>query len=95
MRLGIHRDALRKAFDDADRVFVLASDNLSWNPESVLESLGAKLSVAFDADSMLELLLGELQAGDQVVFMSNGDFKGLPRLLQQALKSDRPSAARA
>ncbi|NIW24161.1 MAG: UDP-N-acetylmuramate:L-alanyl-gamma-D-glutamyl-meso-diaminopimelate ligase, partial [Gammaproteobacteria bacterium] len=95
MRLGVHRDALRDAFDDADRVFVLSSDDLSWNPESVLESLGKKLSVAFDADTLLASLLDELEAGDQVVFMSNGDFKGLPRLLQQALKSDRPSAARA
>jgi len=95
MRLGVHRDTLRKAFDDADRVFVLASKDLSWNPESVLASLGAKLSVALDADELLELLLGELESGDQVVFMSNGDFKGLPRLLQQALKSNSPRAARA
>jgi UDP-N-acetylmuramate: L-alanyl-gamma-D-glutamyl-meso-diaminopimelate ligase len=95
MRLGVHHDTLGDAFDDADRVFVLSSDQLSWNPESVLASLGAKLSVASDADTLLEKLLDELEAGDQVIFMSNGDFKGLPRLLQQALKSDRPSAARA
>jgi hypothetical protein len=29
----------------------------------------------------------ELERGDQVVLMSNGSFQGLPRLLQQALKS--------
>lgn len=95
MRLGVHRDTLGDAFDAADRVFVLSSEDLSWDPESVLASLGAKLTVATDADMLLELLLAELEAGDQVVFMSNGDFKGLPRLLQQALKSDRPHAARA
>jgi hypothetical protein len=32
-------------------------------------------------------LLAELTAGDQVVLMSNGSFQGLPRLLEQALKS--------
>ena len=95
IRFGVDGDTLGDAFDDADRVFVLSSDDLPWNPESVLASLGAKLSVAFDADTLLELLLDELEAGDQVVFMSNGNFKGLPRLLQQALKSERPSAARA
>ena len=36
MRMGVHRDALRKAFDEADRVFVLNSERLSWNPESAL-----------------------------------------------------------
>ncbi len=95
MRLGVHRDTLQNAFEDADRVYVLSSDDLSWNPESVLASLGSKLSVALDSEVLLQLLLDELEAGDQVVFMSNGDFKGLPRLLQQALKSDRPRAARA
>jgi UDP-N-acetylmuramate: L-alanyl-gamma-D-glutamyl-meso-diaminopimelate ligase len=95
MRLGVHRDALRKAFDDADSVFVLASKDLSWNPESVLAPLGAKLSVASDADELLSMLLAHLVSGDQVVFMSNGDFKGVPRLLQQALKSDRPDTVQA
>jgi UDP-N-acetylmuramate: L-alanyl-gamma-D-glutamyl-meso-diaminopimelate ligase len=95
MRLGVHRDALRKAFDDADHVYMLASEDLSWNPESVLAPLGAKLTVAWAADELLEMLLNQLESGDQVVFMSNGDFKGLPRLLQQALKSDRPNAAQA
>jgi UDP-N-acetylmuramate: L-alanyl-gamma-D-glutamyl-meso-diaminopimelate ligase len=95
MRLGVHRDALRKAFGDADRVFVLAPKNLSWNPESVLAPLGAKLAVAWEAEELLGLLIGELESGDQVIFMSNGDFKGLPRQLQQALKSERPHAARA
>ncbi len=95
MKLGIHRDALRKAFEDADRVFVLASSDLSWSPESVLASLGAKLTVATEPEELLATLLEELTSGDQVVFMSNGDFKGVPRLLQQALKSDRPQAAQA
>jgi UDP-N-acetylmuramate: L-alanyl-gamma-D-glutamyl-meso-diaminopimelate ligase len=95
MRLGVHRDALRKAFGDADRVFVLASKKLSWNPESVLAPLGAKLTVAWEAEELLGLLMSELESGDQVIFMSNGDFKGLPRQLQQALKSERPHAARA
>jgi UDP-N-acetylmuramate: L-alanyl-gamma-D-glutamyl-meso-diaminopimelate ligase len=95
MRMGVHRDALRKAFADADRVYVLASEELNWNPESVLAPLGNKLAVAWEADALLATLLDELEAGDQVVFMSNGDFKVLPRMLQQALKSDRNRAARA
>jgi len=93
MKLGVHRDALRKAFDDADRVFLLASSALSWNPESVLAALGSKLTVTAEPEALLAALLVELETGDQVVFMSNGDFKGVPRLLQQALKSERPQAA--
>jgi UDP-N-acetylmuramate: L-alanyl-gamma-D-glutamyl-meso-diaminopimelate ligase len=87
MRMGVHRDALRKAFDAADRVFVLSSERLDWKPETTLATLGGKLSVALDVDELLGGLLDELTSGDQVVLMSNGSFQGLPRLLQQALKS--------
>jgi UDP-N-acetylmuramate: L-alanyl-gamma-D-glutamyl-meso-diaminopimelate ligase len=90
MRMGVHRDALRKAFDAADRVFMLASNQLDWKPEAALATLGAKLSVAPDVDALLERLLDELANGDQVVLMSNGSFQGVPRLLQQALKSRDP-----
>jgi UDP-N-acetylmuramate: L-alanyl-gamma-D-glutamyl-meso-diaminopimelate ligase len=86
MRMGVHRDALRRSFDDADRVYVLASKSLSWNPESTLAALGSKMSVAWEVENLVEGLLGELSSGDQVVLMSNGSFQGLPRLLQQALK---------
>jgi len=87
MRMGVHRDALRRSFDDADRVFVLASEGLEWNPESVFAALGSKLCVEWGVEELLGHLLDELTQGDQVVLMSNGSFQGLPRLLQQALKS--------
>ena len=87
MRMGVHRDALRKSFDSADRVYVLAADDLDWKPEKTLATLGSKLSVAATVDELLEKMLEELGSGDQVVLMSNGSFQGLPRLLQQALRS--------
>lgn len=95
MRMGVHRDALRKVFNEADRVFMLASEDLTWNPESALAPLGEKLSVAWSVDEMLVTLLDELQTGDQVVMMSNGSFQGLPRLLQQSLQSQDSEAATA
>ncbi len=87
MRLGVHRDALRKSLSDADRVYVLASDELEWSPDAVLVSLGEKLVVESDVEVLVEKLSADLVADDQVVMMSNGNFQGLPRLLQQALKS--------
>ena len=95
MRMGVHKDALRRSFDDADRVYVLASRSLTWNPEATLQGLGAKMSVAWEVEKLVDELLGELASGDQVVLMSNGSFQGLPRLLQQALKGRGSSAAEA
>ena len=91
--MGVPRDALRKAFDDADRVYFLASSELDWNPESALAALGAKLTVARDVPELLEQLLSDVENGDQVIFMSNGGFGGLPHKVQQALKSREPKRA--
>jgi UDP-N-acetylmuramate: L-alanyl-gamma-D-glutamyl-meso-diaminopimelate ligase len=95
MRMGVHGDALRKALGEADRVFVLANEGLNWNPESALIALGDKLTVAWDVNALLDGLLAELKSGDQVILMSNGNFQGLPRLLQQALKSSVQTAKSA
>jgi UDP-N-acetylmuramate: L-alanyl-gamma-D-glutamyl-meso-diaminopimelate ligase len=95
MRMGVHRDALRKVFDEADRVFMLASEELNWNPESALATLGGKISVAWDVNDLLASVVADLQSGDQIVLMSNGSFQGLPRMLLQSLKSRGSEAASA
>ncbi len=94
MRMGVHRDTLHGSFADADRVFVLAAADLGWEPAAALAPLGRRLHVESDVQALLERLLAELAAGDQVVLMSNGSFQGLPRLLEQALKSRDARAER-
>jgi UDP-N-acetylmuramate: L-alanyl-gamma-D-glutamyl-meso-diaminopimelate ligase len=87
MRMGVHRETLHGSFADADRVFVLGTADLGWDPAAALAPLGKRLAVEIDVQRLLARLLAELTAGDQVVLMSNGSFQGLPRLLEQALKS--------
>lgn len=87
MRMGVHKDALRRAFNDADRIWLLASARLDWNPQSTFATLGGKLEVESDVGTLRDRLLEESESGDQIVLMSNGSFQGLPRLLAQALKS--------
>jgi UDP-N-acetylmuramate: L-alanyl-gamma-D-glutamyl-meso-diaminopimelate ligase len=87
MRMGVHRDTLPGSFADADRVFVLGAADLGWDPAATLAPLGRRLGVETDVQALLTRVLAELSAGDQVVLMSNGSFQGLPRLLEEALKS--------
>ena len=87
MKMDIHGGLLLKALEQADRVFLLTSDGLEWDPESVLASLGPSLSVTWDVNSMLDVLLEDLQSGDCIVMMSNGSFQGLRDQLQEALKN--------
>lgn len=94
MRMGLHRDSLKKTLSEADLIYMLGSDDLAWNPESTLASLGEKFSVTWSVNEMLGVLLEELKSGDHVVMMSNGGFQGLPRLLQQSLKSQDSESVR-
>ncbi len=93
MKMGVHRDALRKVFDDADRVFMFASNALDWKPETALSGIGDRLIVERDVSALCARLVELLEPGDQVLLMSNGSFQGLPRLLQQALQSRVAAAA--
>jgi len=86
MRMGVHRDALAESFAVADRVFVLGGSGLGWDPAETLAAVGARLVVISDVNALLQRLLAELAAGDQVVLMSNGSFQGLPALLQAELE---------
>jgi len=87
MRMGVHGDALGNSLAAADQVYVLQSDGLNWDPRSVLSRIGDKLTVESDVKRIVDEVLADARAGDQVVMMSNGSFDGLPRLLQQAFKS--------
>jgi UDP-N-acetylmuramate: L-alanyl-gamma-D-glutamyl-meso-diaminopimelate ligase len=87
MRMDIHGEHLTAAFADADQVYVLESNGLQWDPRSVLTRISEKLKVESDVNQIVDKVMADAQSGDQIVMMSNGSFQGLPRLLQQALKS--------
>jgi UDP-N-acetylmuramate: L-alanyl-gamma-D-glutamyl-meso-diaminopimelate ligase len=87
MRMGVHREALGRSLQDADKVYLLESARMDWDPREVLAEMGDRLQVESDVTSIVDEVIAEARSGDQVVMMSNGSFGGLPRLLQQAFKS--------
>lgn len=86
MRMGVHGDSLSGALGGADRVFVLARDDLAWDVASTLADLGSRLVAARDVDELHAGLLKELRPGDRVAVMSNRGFQGLPGRLEESLR---------
>ena len=74
MRLGAHAADLPGALGAADRVWVLSRPELRWDARQTLAALGEKLRVVASAEELLDSLAAEAQAGDHVLFMSNGGF---------------------
>ncbi|WP_225766282.1 UDP-N-acetylmuramate:L-alanyl-gamma-D-glutamyl-meso-diaminopimelate ligase [Stenotrophomonas sp. Marseille-Q4652] len=88
MRLGAHADALAPSLDIADAVVFLARPELPWDAAKVIDAVRGDAMAVADTDTLLARLQAQVQAGDLVVFMSNGGFDDAPRrflaLLQHA-----------
>ena len=84
MRMGIHKETLPKAFEQADEVYAFIDD--AWNWQLPTEAFSQPVHVQNSYDKLLAQLKNELQAGDTVVMMSNGSFGGLHHKLFAALK---------
>ena len=82
MRAGLHNARLREAFADADRLFFYQPPKLDWDAQALFSASDEQLSggckVFSEPDALLRCLLTEVRSGDHVIFMSNGDFSGLP-----------------
>ncbi|MDQ3206178.1 MAG: UDP-N-acetylmuramate:L-alanyl-gamma-D-glutamyl-meso-diaminopimelate ligase [Pseudomonadota bacterium] len=89
MRLGAHSDALAPSLQAADLVVFLHRSELAWDAQKVVSGLQGEGVTAADVDSLIAALMARVQAGDHVVFMSNGGFDGAPRRFLAALQKPR------
>lgn len=79
MRLGAHADALAPSLDLADAVVFLHRPELAWDAQAVVDAVRGDARAVADVDALLDRLADLAEAGDHVVFMSNGGFDGAPR----------------
>ena len=79
MRLGAHSEHLAPSLTDADAVVFLARPELPWNAHHVIAALRGEGHAEATVDAVLARVMRLAQAGDTVVFMSNGGFESAPR----------------
>jgi len=84
MKMGIMKDALAGSLAGADLVFCY-TNNLGWDAQPVLASLGAKAQCFEDLGALVAAIVAHSQAGDYVLTMSNGAFGGIHGRLLEAL----------
>jgi UDP-N-acetylmuramate: L-alanyl-gamma-D-glutamyl-meso-diaminopimelate ligase len=89
MKLGVHNDLLAESLADADLVWMYRPDGMSEDFETCLQALGGKLRLFDDYDRLVGDLSMRVLGGDQVVFMSNGDFGSARQTLTALLQRTR------
>jgi UDP-N-acetylmuramate: L-alanyl-gamma-D-glutamyl-meso-diaminopimelate ligase len=85
MRAGAHAADLAPSLADADAVVLLKRPELPWDAERVTSALSGRGETAASVDELIARLLSRAQAGDHVVFMSNGGFENAPRRFRDEL----------
>lgn len=85
MKMGRHNEELTRAFTAADKVFCHRPEALAAALDTAISRIRPTPATFDNGDELLARLCDEVQAGDHVVFMSNGGFDGLPARLTHAL----------
>jgi len=85
MRLGSHKNELAHSLEGADLCFVYAPASLKWDAAAALAPVGSRLRLHAEMDALVAAIVTEVQPGDRVLVMSNGDFGGIHGRLLAAL----------
>lgn len=86
MKLGVMKSALPASLQQADLVFCYQA-NLGWDAQEALAPIAGKTQVHDDLQQLIDAIVSQAKAGDQVLVMSNGGFGGIHQKLLDALKS--------
>jgi UDP-N-acetylmuramate: L-alanyl-gamma-D-glutamyl-meso-diaminopimelate ligase len=89
MKQGVHADRLADSLQLADQVMMFMPDDLTWDVESALASLGDRATLFSDTQSMIVMAVEMAQPGDYILVMSNGGFEGIHQRLLDALRAVR------
>ena len=89
MKLGVHNDTLAGALKGADLVWMFRPDGMADDFDTSMSELVGKLRMFDDYDKLVIDMSTRVLAGDQVVFMSNGDFGSARQTLTALLQRTR------
>lgn len=90
MKLGAMAARLPDSLAGADRVVCFAGAGVNWDVGAALAPLGRKAIVFTELAPMVDHLVAEVRAGDQLLVMSNGAFGGIHGRLLDGLRARKP-----
>ncbi len=86
MKLGEHKAKLAASVEDADLTYWLEPEGLSWSLKEAVAGMKSQ-KVCQNVETLEAELLKDIQAGDDLVIMSNGSFSGIHRRLLAKLQA--------
>ncbi|MCP5076452.1 MAG: UDP-N-acetylmuramate:L-alanyl-gamma-D-glutamyl-meso-diaminopimelate ligase [Psychromonas sp.] len=81
MKLGIHKEAIVSALNEADQVYCFESADINWSMQEMFAEQGKQVDISNDIDVLCNKLVDEAKANDHILIMSNGGFAGIHQKL--------------
>ena len=81
MRLGVHREALKNCFSDADAVLWYQPSHSDWDLDELVNHSSVPAQLEHTIDELIHGALSLAESGSHIVIMSNGGFDGIHQKL--------------
>lgn len=85
MKMGVHQVELIKSLVQADKAYLFAPTGLGWDIHQLATKAPIPTTVQHDINHLVDMLVAEAKAGDQILIMSNGGFDGIHNKLLDKL----------
>jgi UDP-N-acetylmuramate: L-alanyl-gamma-D-glutamyl-meso-diaminopimelate ligase len=85
MRMGVHKNAMMEALQDADQILLYQPAGLDWDLSEVAASSKKSARVYNTTAAIIEQICASAKQGDHVLIMSNGGFEAIHARMLDAL----------
>lgn len=85
MKLGIHQQELVDSLQQADHIFCLQPEGLTWSLAECFAPSSTPVEIGKDVQELQQLIMAQVRPGDTVLVMSNGGFGGIHQSLLDEL----------
>ncbi len=86
MKMGVHSKTLCDSWQQADSVYLLQPDNLSWSMDELISTSHVEVRLFKSVEDIVEAVASEVKPSDHVLVMSNGGFGGIHQKLLSKIK---------
>jgi UDP-N-acetylmuramate: L-alanyl-gamma-D-glutamyl-meso-diaminopimelate ligase len=88
MKMGVHQKTLKQSSEQADTVYWMESEKMTWSVIDGVSHSGATTQhiICHKTADIIQQVVAGASPGEQIVIMSNGGFNGIHSALIQALR---------
>lgn len=85
MRMGVHKNQLAQAWEQADMVHLLEPHNLAWSLQDVIDNSEVEVAAHKSVQTIIDAVAISAKPGCHILVMSNGGFEGIHQKILTAL----------